>query len=267
METGGWVPRDIDLVTPNVARMYDFYLGGKDNYAVDREAAAMILQAAPFTPVLAYANRAFLRRATRCLAAAGIRQFLDIGTGLPTRNNVHEVVAPGSRVVYLDNDPVVVAHGQALIGGANATLVLEHDLRKPEEILGDPAIRGFLDFDEPIGLMLLSVLHCLTDEEGVHESVATLLDALAPGSHLVISHITGDDELTANSVAVYNTANTAMTHRPPEQLLRFFEGCTLLEPGLVQLDEWRPDADTEIIGEGGDYYRCGVGRKDGGTGR
>ncbi|MFC5753237.1 SAM-dependent methyltransferase [Actinomadura rugatobispora] len=262
-EIEGWVPRDIDLVTPNVARMYDFYLGGKDNYEVDREAAAQILRVAPFTPVLAYANRAFLRRATRCLAAAGISQFLDIGTGLPTRNNVHEVareVAPGSRVVYLDNDPVVVTHGQALISGANGTLVLEHDLRKPEAILGDPAIRGFLDFEKPIGLMLLSVLHCLTDEEGAFASVATLLDALAPGSHVVVSHITGDDDLTANSVAVYNSANTDMTHRTREQLLRFFDGCALLDPGLVRLDQWRPDAGTETIGQGGDYFQCGVGR-------
>ena len=267
METGGWVPRDIDRVTPNVARMYDFYLGGKDNYEVDREAAARILEYAPFTPKLAAANRSFLRRATRYLVEAGIRQFLDIGTGLPTRNNVHEVAqrsAPDARVVYLDNDPVVVAHGQALVGRTDATLVLEHDLRKPHAILDDPAIGGFLDLDRPVGLMLLAVLHCLTDEEGVYEAVATLLDALAPGSHVVISHITGDDELTANSTAVYNSANTGMIHRSPEQLLRFFEGCTLLEPGLVRLDEWRPDAETEPIREGADYFRCGVGRKDGG---
>ncbi|MFD0690013.1 cytochrome P450 [Actinomadura fibrosa] len=269
----GWTPRTIDLRTPNVARMYDYYLGGKDNYQADRDAAAEILRIAPFTPRLAHANRAFLRRATRCLVEAGVRQFLDIGTGLPTRNNVHEVahaLAPGARVVYVDNDPVVAAHGRALISGVGGALVLEHDLRDPRAILDDPAIRQALDFDRPVGLMLLSVLHCLTDEEGPHEAVATLLDALAPGSHVVVSHITGDDDLTASSTAVYDAASTGMTHRGRDQLLRFFDGCTLLDPGLVYLDEWRPDADTAPIGPGGEYYLCGVARKDAaprGTGR
>lgn len=260
-----WTPRDIDLETPNVARMYDYYLGGKDNFETDREAARQMLQAAPFTPILAHANRGFLGRATRCLVAAGVRQFLDIGTGLPTRNNVHQVAqaaAPGSRVVYLDNDPVVVTHGRALVGGDAATLVQEHDLRKPESILGDQRIREFLDFDRPIGLMLLSVLHCLPDSEGAYESVAVLLEALAPGSHVVISHTTGNDDLTATARAIYSNTSTGMTHRSAEQLLGFFEGCVLLEPGLVALDAWRPDFETPAITSGRDYYLCGVGRKD-----
>jgi hypothetical protein len=260
------VPYEIDPMTPNVARMYDYYLGGKDNYEVDRAAAEKIFRIAPFTSVLARANRGFLTRATRCLAASGIRQFLDIGTGLPTQGNVHEVarsLIPDSRVVYLDNDPVVVVHGQALIGTDDATVVLQHDLKDPETILGDPMIRDVIDFDEPVGLLLVSVLHCLRDDEGVDESVAALRDALAPGSHIVISHITGDDEVTQNAQAIYSKASTGMTHRTRERLLDFFGGYTLLEPGLVRLDEWQPDAKTETITAGGGYYLCGVGRKDG----
>ena len=264
MNEDGWLPRGIDVVKPNVARMYDYYLGGKDNYAADRAAAAKILEAAPFTPVLARENRRFLRRATRYLVSTGIRQFLDIGTGLPTQANVHEVarlMAADSRVAYVDNDPVVVAHGRALTATDASTLVLEHDLRDVGALLADPALRTVIDLGEPVGLMMLSVLHCLHDDDGPYEAVAALRDALAPGSHLVISHITGDDELTANSTAVYSDANTGMIHRSRRRLLGFFDGWTPLEPGLVRLDEWRPDEMTPSIGAGGGYYLCGVGRR------
>jgi hypothetical protein len=260
----GWTPREVDMQVPNVARMYDYYLGGKDNYAADREAAEKILARAPFTPVLARHNRAFLQRAARHLAAAGVRQFLDVGTGLPTQGNVHEVVrelVPDARVAYLDVDPVVVAHGRALTATDDRTIVLEHDLRNVEAILADPVLRETIDFGEPVGLMLLAVLHCLSDEEDPYGSVAALRDALPPGSHVVISHITGDDAVTENSTEVYGHANTGMTHRSRERQLRFFDGWTLLEPGLVRLDEWRPDPATGTIGAGGDYFLCGVGAK------
>ena len=256
---------ELNPAIPNVARMYDYYLGGKDNYAADREAAGKILQAAPFTPVLARHNRRFMQRAARHLAASGVRQFLDIGTGLPTQGNVHEVVrplVPDARVVYVDNDPVVAAHGRALTATDDATIFLQHDIRDPGVLLADPALGKAVDFGEPVGLMLLSVLHCLGDDAAPHAVVAALRDALAPGSHVVISHITGDDELTENSVSVYGGANTGMTHRSREGLLAFFDGWTLLEPGLVRLDEWRPDPATGTIGAGGDYYLCGVGIKE-----
>ncbi|MFB4306764.1 SAM-dependent methyltransferase [Actinomadura sp. GTD37] len=249
---------------PNVARMYDYYLGGKDNYAADREAAEKILHAAPFTPVLARHNRRFMQRAARHLALSGIRQFLDIGTGLPTQGNVHEVVrplVPDARVVYVDNDPVVAAHGRALTATDDATIVLRHDMRDTGALLADPALRDAIDLGEPVGLMLLSMLHCLGDDEDPYAAVAALRDALAPGSHVVISHITGDDDVTDNSVSVYGRANTGMTHRSRDRLLAFFDGWTLLEPGLVRLDEWRPEPSTGTIGAGGGYYLCGVGAK------
>ena len=256
---------ETNIAIPNVARMYDYYLGGKDNYEVDREAAQKILQAAPFTPVLARRNRRFMQRAARHLAASGIRQFLDIGTGLPTQGSVHETVrplVPGAPVVYVDNDPVVVAHGRALTATDDATTVLSHDLRDVGALLDDAVLREAIDFGEPVGLMMLSVLHCLADDEGPYAAVAALRDALAPGSYLVISHITGDDEVTENSVNVYGRANTGMNHRSRESLLAFFDGWTLLEPGLVRLDEWRPEPSTGTIGAGGDYYLCGVGIKE-----
>jgi SAM-dependent methyltransferase len=245
--------------------MYDYYLGGKDNFAADREAAAKVLEVAPFAPGLARQNRGFLTRAVRCLAEAGITQFLDIGAGLPTRGNVHEIarqIHPDARVVYADNDPVVVTHGRALLGIDTGTVVVQRDLRRPADILGDPAVRELIRFEEPVGLLLVSVLHCLDADDDPYGVVAEIHRALAPGSHLVISHITGDDEITANSSTVYQNASSGMTHRTRDEILGFFDGFDILEPGLVRLDEWRPD-DTTGPGPatGREYYFCGVGRR------
>jgi hypothetical protein len=256
----------IDVTVPNVARMYDYYLGGKDNFAADRAAAAKVLQVAPFAPRLARQNRSFLARAVRYLAGIGITQFLDIGAGLPTQGNVHEVarqVSPDARVVYLDNDPVVVTHGRALLGVDRNTVVLQRDLRHSAELLGDPEIRELIRPGEPVGLLLLAVLHCLDAGDEPYRVMADLRKGLPPGSHVVISHISGDDEVTANSSTVYRDASTAMTHRTPDEILGFFDGFGLLEPGLVALDRWRPDDTTAPApATGSGYFLCGVGRKE-----
>jgi len=259
-------PRGVDISVPNVARMYDFYLGGKDNYASDREAARQVLRIAPFTPALAWQNRAFMARAVRYLAGAGVTQFLDIGTGLPTQRNVHEIAqdsAPGARVVYVDNDPVVVVHGRALLGVTGNTTVVERDMRRPAEIIDDPQVRQLIDFAEPVGLLMVSALHCLSEADEPYRVVATLRDALAPGSHLVVSHVTGNDEITSGASAIYDKTSAGMNHRGRDEILRFFTGFEILDPGLVRLDEWRPDGALPLISTAGrDYFYCGVGRKE-----
>lgn len=173
----------------------------------------------------------------------GIRQFIDIGTGLPTQNNVHEVaqaLAPETRVVYADNDPVVIAHGRALLSKGN-TWIVKHDLRQPADILSDPQVRAAIDFAEPVGLLLVSVLHCVDTSEDPYAAVAALCDALPIDSHLVISHIPVVDDLSAQSTAVYNRrANTSMVSRTREEILAFFDRLTLLEPGLVHLHQCCP---------------------------
>ena len=271
----------IDVSTPNVARMYDYYLGGKDNYAADRAAAEKVLAVAPEASALALLNRAFLGRAVRFLAESGIRQFLDVGTGLPTQYNVHQVaqqVNPSTRVVYVDNDPVVVTHGRALLVTDAATAMISGDLRRPEELIGDPRVRELLDLDEPVAVLLVSVLHCLTADDDPWAVVVRIREALAPGSYLVLSHITAGDraEAAEQGAQVYRKegATTSMTLRSRDQIEAFFEGFELVEPGLVALSDWRPDppAPDSPPAEGMSaavtadqklptWFLCGVGRK------
>jgi len=256
----------IDVTTPNVARMYDFYLGGKDNYAVDREAAEQVLRVAPQAPALARANRAFLGRAVRFLVReAGVRQFLDLGAGLPTQGNVHEVAReadPASRCVYVDNDPVVLTHGRALLTGVGGVAVVDGDLRRPADLLADPLLQAALDLSEPVAVLFVSVLHCLTDQEDPWEVVRALGEAVPSGSHLVVSHITAAEEPDAAQAgaAVYRRADSAMTLRPGEAIGRFFDGFELLEPGLVPLTDWRPDS-TGPQRRLPAWFLCGVARK------
>jgi hypothetical protein len=199
---------EIDTSKPHPARMYDYYLGGKDHFAADREAADKALATKPEARIGARENRAFLGRAVRYLAGeVGIRQFLDIGTGLPTTNNVHEVaqaVAPTSHVVYADNDPMVLAHARALLASApeGRTAYIHADLRDPAAILADPVTRDVLDFSQPIALMLVAVLHFIPDEDKPAEIIATLLDALPPGSYLIASHASGEHHPAANAASV-----------------------------------------------------------------
>jgi S-adenosyl methyltransferase len=265
----------IDTGRPNTARMYDYYLDGKDNYPADREAAEKVIAVAPHTPALARANRAFLHRAVRFMAGqAGIDQFLDIGCGLPTQGNVHQVaqsVRPDARVVYVDNDPVVLAHARALLATDGQTVAAEGDLRRPEPVLTDPKVTALIDFDRPVGLLFISVLHCVADDGELKEAIGRFHDALAPGSHVAISHITlptaGPDQLDAarQGRQVYDDmrASTSMTFRDRDRLAALFEGLQLLEPGLVGLPNWRPepaDAEAEPVPLP-DFFLCGVARK------
>jgi hypothetical protein len=231
------IPRDFDPNVPNIARIYDFMLGGKDNFAADREAAEQIAVAFPESPEGVRQNRAFLKQAVNYLAGpAGIRQFLDLGAGLPTQQNVHEVAqstAPDAHVVYVDVDPVVCVHGRALLSGTDGVAMVEADLREPKEILGDPTIRGLIDFDRPTALMLVAVLHFVGDE--AYDVVAALRAALAPGSYLVISHMLDAEERKEDGSQVkqvYSRASAGLNLRTKDEILRFFDGFELLDNDL-----------------------------------
>jgi hypothetical protein len=240
---------EIDTSKPHPARMYDYYLGGKNHFAADRETAEKGLASWRSGRIAARENRAFLGRAVRFLAAAGIRQFLDIGTGLPTTNNVHEVaqaVAPSSRVVYADNDPLVLAHARALLTSSpeGRTAYINADLRDPQSILSDPSVREVLDFSQPIALMLVAVLHFMPDEFKPAQVMATLTDALPPGSYLVASHITGEHDPVgpATGARAYQAAGLPAQLRDCDQFARLaFPGLDLVPPGVVLVSEWRPD--------------------------
>lgn len=227
--------------------MYDFYLGGKDNYLADRAAAREVLRAAPEVRAIARENRAFLRRVVRFLVRdAGIRQIIDIGTGIPTAGNVHEVAqgfAADVRVVYVDNDPIVNVHANALLTGTGATGIVLADLREPGKILDHPQVRELIDFGQPVAVLLVAILHFVTDDEDPAEIVAVLREALAPGSYLALSHATGDfrAEAASRAVAVYDRATSTATLRGRNQIAAYFGGFDLVEPGLVQVPLWRPD--------------------------
>jgi hypothetical protein len=245
------LPAEIDSSKPHAARVYDYFLGGTNNFAVDREAAADVLRNSPSVRTAARENRAFLGRAVRYLAAeAGIRQFLDIGAGLPATASVHNVaqaVAPSARVVYADNDPLVLAHAQALLASApevGRTAYIRADLRDPAAILSDPVTRGVLDFGQPIGLVIVAILHFIQDADNPGQILATLLDALPPGSYLAASHLTTEHDpvATAAGQRAMQRAGIAMTKRDSGEFARLaFRDLELVPPGVVLVSEWRPD--------------------------
>jgi hypothetical protein len=244
------LPPEIDTSRPHSARVYDYLIGGENNFAVDREIAARVLLKSPNARIAPRENRAFLGRAVRFLTAdAGLRQFLDIGAGLPTAHNVHQVaqaIAPSSRIVYVDNDPLVLVHARALLSSApeGGTAYIQADIRDPDAILAAPATRELLDFSQPVGLMLLGILHLLADADQPAEIVATLLDALPSGSYLVASHLTTehDRERTAAGQAVMHEAGITMQKRDSGAFAKLaFRGLDLVPPGLVLVSEWRPD--------------------------
>jgi O-methyltransferase involved in polyketide biosynthesis len=262
-------PRGIDASVATAARMYDYWLGGHDNFAADRIAALKIADLWPESPLAARENRKFLGRTVRFLAAeAGIRQFIDLGTGLPTRGNVHQVaqaITPGARVVYVDNDPMVLAHARALKTGADAT-VIHADLRDTKTILEHPDTTRLIDFTQPLAVLFVAVLHFVADPDA-HAAVARLITAAAPGSYLVLSHLTADTEdpqTAAAGTAVYAGTANPIIARPRAQILDFFDGLEILQPGLVPVAQWRPDespqtdADREPVGRG---LLGGIGRK------
>ena len=233
----------------HVARVYDYLLGGKDNFAADREAAEQAIRINPHIVSTARANRAFLIRATSYLVAqAGIRQFLDIGTGMPTNNNIHEVaqsIAPESRIVYVDHDPIVLTHARALLTGApeGVTDYIEADLREPEKILAEAA--RTLDFRRPVAIMLIAVLHLIVDQDDPYDLVSRLVKAVVPGSYVVISHAASDIDSGA-MISMASRLNELMAQqsmpRTHREIAYFFAGLDLLEPGLVRVPEWRPSS-------------------------
>ncbi|MGI5159597.1 SAM-dependent methyltransferase [Microbispora sp. CA-102843] len=242
-------PGGFDVTRPNVARMYDYYLGGKNHFPPDRAAAERIIELSHgYVREAVRENRAFLGRAVRYLAAeCGIRRFLDLGAGLPTQGNVHEIAleeAPDSFVTYVDNDAVVAAHGRALLEGDSRVSFLQGDMRRPKEVLAAAGEAGFT-FDGPVALLLVSCLHFVSDEEDPAGLVAAYRDLLPAGSHIVVSHVCSDllPEEMAQAGAVYGNANAPFEARPGAQIARFFDGFEPVEPGLVPLNEWRPGDD------------------------
>ncbi|MDT0608647.1 SAM-dependent methyltransferase [Streptomyces lancefieldiae] len=239
-------PYLIDTSKPHPARMYDYFLGGKDNYEVDQKAAEQFMKAAPEVRAGVLANRHFMHRAVRhVVAEGGVRQILDVGTGLPTEPNVHQIaraVAPETRVAYVDNDPIVSTHSRTLADGADTSVVLA-DLRDPRAILDHPEVRGVIDFDRPVALLLVAVVHFVSDAEDPDGVVATLRDALPAGSYLVLSHATGDvhEDRREDAAAVYNDATASLHLRPHARVLDLFGDFALVEPGLVRVTDWRPD--------------------------
>jgi hypothetical protein len=240
----------IDVTVPSVARMYDYLMGGKDNYPADRAATEELLRQAPSTRVLALNNRAFLRRVVRRLAEDyGIRQFVDHGSGLPTRDNVHEVaqrVDPECRVVYIDNDPIVLAHGRALLEQNANTAVIRADMRDTEAIWSHAEVNRLIDTDRPVGMLFVSVLHCIPDRDDPAGVVRRAAAKVPPGSFLVVCQLVSEDEETRRGVTEFMDRSTNGNWgevRREQDVQRFLEGTQILEPGLVEVSTWRPDTD------------------------
>ncbi|MFD4525342.1 SAM-dependent methyltransferase [Streptomyces sp. NPDC058470] len=251
----GQGPIEIDTSKPHPARMYDWFLGGKDNYPVDEEMAKQLLAVDPRVPVMAQVNRAFMHRATRWLAQGGVRQFLDIGTGVPTEPNLHQIaqrVAPDARVVYCDNDPIVLAHAAGLLRGTERGVIeyVQADVRDPDTILEQA--RKVLDFTQPVALSLVALLHFITDEDGAYELVDRLLAELPSGSYLMLSHASGefDEEKAAMAAEMYRRRGLTMALRGRADIARFFEGLELVDPGVALLADWKPELGVVIVTEG-----------------
>lgn len=269
MERPAWAPQGIDISVPSVSRIYDYYLGGSHNFEVDREAARRAMEFMPGLPKIMQANRAFMRRAVNYAVSEGVTQFLDIGSGIPTFGNVHEVAQKASaesRVVYVDHDPVAVSHSRAVLDGNEQAAVVSADLRKPQQILDSPEATGLLDLERPVALLLVAVLHFLEDEDDPQSAVAELRDALAPGSLVIVTHASYEGipvpkEQAGGTVDVYQNIRNPLVMRSREEIARFFEGYEMVEPGLVSMPLWRPDTPAEQEDPYAFAGFAGVGRK------
>ncbi|WP_169953670.1 SAM-dependent methyltransferase [Microbispora sp. H11081] len=241
------VLKRINTKVPHPARIYDYLLGGKDNYAADREAAEQLVKVSPGVREGVRAHRAFLRRAVRHLAAeAGMTQFLDIGTGIPTQGNTHEIAQranPEARVAYVDNDPIVLVHARALLTGTGVTSVIEADLREPETILTHPQVLAVIDFTRPVAVILAGVMHFVTDEEDPYGLVERYKAAVPTGSGLLLSHITQDfaPQVQEELTKPYDKSTAPMVPRSHAAVSKFFESWQLVDPGVVEVVRWRPD--------------------------
>jgi S-adenosyl methyltransferase len=267
----GWVPPEIDTTKANIARVYDYWLGGSHNFRADQDVARAMIAVDPNIRAMMRANRAFLGRAVLYLIReAGVRQFLDVGSGIPTEQNVHEVAqaaASGSRVVYVDNDEVAVAHSRLMLEDNPDATVIQADLREPAKILADPETQLLIDFTQPVALLLLAVLHFVPDEADPAQIMATLRDAVPPGSYLVICHACRDvrPDTADNATAVYTSRVPAQLRvRTRDEIAALFDGFTLVEPGLVWIPEWRPDSPADVPENPEQFWALvGVARRDG----
>jgi predicted O-methyltransferase YrrM len=246
-----WAPAGTDLDKPNAARVYDYYLGGSHNFAVDREMARKAMALWPELPLIMRANRAFLRRAVQYVAEQGVTRFLDIGSGIPTFGAVHEIareITSDARVVYVDRDPVAVAHSRLLLKDDPLSEVVEADLRDPADLLARPAVAALLEAGEPIAVLLVAVLHFVSDAEEPEKIVGLLRDAMPPGSLLVVSHagLEGRPDQAGPHQDLYARTPTPMTMRSRERITGMFDGFDLVEPGVVYLSEWHPDGPASV---------------------
>jgi SAM-dependent methyltransferase len=271
MSTGDDQVPSFDVSKPSPARMYDFFLGGKDNFPADREAGAKVNAALGdvMTHDIVWENRRFLQRAVRYLTESGIKQFIDLGTGLPTQGNVHEIaqeIEPEARVVYVDNDPIVLAHGRALLATNATTTVITADIRDPAAILDDPDLGALIDFSQPVAVLFVAIFHFIRDSEDPAGILAAFRERLAPGSYLALSHLTtdGPDAGEIDQVVdVYKNATSPIVFRPRQEITRLFDGFELTEPGITRPWQWRPEYG--VKGPQTDWLLAGVGRLQNGA--
>jgi len=265
VERPSWAPPGVDIESPSAARIYDYHLGGVHNFPVDRQVADQIARMAPELPRIMRANRAFLDRAVRFLVAAGIRQFLDLGSGIPTVDNVHEIaqrMAPDARVAYVDNDPVAVAHSRALLGDNPYATAVEADIRNVARVLRAPEVGGLIDFSQPVALLMVAVLHFMPDSDDVDSVIAGYRHAVPGGSYLVISHAPADHdnepEDARQAQSTYRRRVADFAPRTKAEIAAMFTGFDLVDPGIVHVELWRPEGDATPDPVGG---WVGVGHK------
>ncbi|MCW6010132.1 SAM-dependent methyltransferase [Micromonospora sp. CPCC 205371] len=247
-------PPGADIDTPSAARIYDYALGGAHNFAADRAAAEAFFTAYPDAPLVARSNRAFLQRSVRYCVSQGITQFLDLGSGIPTVGNVHEIATqlnPDARVVYVDNEPVAVAHTREIIADLPNVAIVDADMRDAEAVLNAPDTQRLIDFSQPLGMMMVAVLHYVADDDGITDIMARYKSVLAPGSFLVISHTTEDPrpEIEAVIKKVFEEAGAPVIHRDRDEVTALFGGLEILEPGVVWTPEWQPDESDALHAE------------------
>ena len=269
MPQENWIPTNIPLDRPNPARMYDYFLGGHHNFEVDRIAADQICKVYPDAANAARTNRAFLQRAMAFLLSQGVDQFLDLGSGMPTVGNVHEVAQdrlPSARVVYVDSDPIAVAQSRALLEDTHNTIIVQSDIREPEVVLTNPDVAALLDFQRPIALLMAAIVHFVPDDAQANRIVQTYVNKLPKGSYLVLSHVSHDQappELVAQIEQLYARSTQPLRARSRDQITAFFEGFSIVEPGIVFVPSWRPDSSSTLFADepSRSAILAGVGKK------
>jgi trans-aconitate methyltransferase len=251
VERPSWAPGGVNIDQPSVARVYDYYLGGSHNFEADRTFAVRVIAAVPNMRWVISENRAFLRRSVRFMVGQGIDQFVDLGSGIPTVGNVHEVVGslnPSANVVYIDHDPVAVAHSRAILGGNPHAVVISGDLRSPKEVLAIPELLRLIDLSRPVGVLLNAVLHFVPDDNEAARIVSELAGSVVPGSYIAISHASADQMQAGaqRTESLYNQSVAAMAMRSHDQVTSLFGGLKLVEPGVVKIPMWNPDSSDDL---------------------